>query len=141
MIKSTKFNIYDIDNNGEKFGDALNKNIANLLIDKIKKITVVFEEGNSTEISYLLSFSYDSDFNIVIEDKLFNMALYNAFTRGSKIKRITVGGVVVDLDDNDRPYVFETFYRNLKIARYNGTRGVDDIGYHEWTLVDKDEEL
>ena len=141
MIKNTEFKIYDIDNDWNKYGDPIRNDFSNMIIDKIKNITITFVNGTQTKINTVQSFEYDSEFNIVITDALFNATLYNAFNRNLEIKKVELCGIIADCESNCREYYFETEFENLKISRYNGGIDTDGSFSHEYTLVDINEEL
>lgn len=139
MIKNTEIKIYNIDNEWNHVGHAIKDDFNSLVIDRIRKITVVFNNGTHTEIATVVEFEYDSDFNIAITDGMFNTTMYNAFSRNTKVRRLIVEGLVTDM--NGSYYAFETSFCNLKIASYRGRAEVNDICNHVWTLVGENEVL
>lgn len=141
MIKSTEFKIYDIDNDWNKVGQPIREDFSNIVIDRIKNITITFVNGTQTKINTVQSFEYDSEFNMVIQDALFNATLYNAFNRNLEIKKVELCGIVADCESDFRKYYFETEFENLKVSRYNGSFELDGCRCHEYTLVDINEEL
>ena len=141
MIKNSEIKIYNVDNDWNRIGSPIRKDFSNTIIDKIKKITITFVDGTRTKINTVQSFEYDSDFNIIIRDALFNITLYNAMSKGLEIKNIKIEGIITDCEDNFNKYCFETRFRYLKVVGYNGTTDLDGCYGHEYTLVDINEEL
>ena len=140
MIKQTEFKLYHMDNEWNKIGKPIRDDFSKIVIDRIKKITIVFEDETTTTISSVHNFEYDSEFEIVITDTLFNMTLYNAFGNELRIKRMVVEGFAINLEDEEeRKYCFQTSFRKLKISRYVGEYGFDIVGEHIWTFADMDE--
>ena len=137
MIRQTEFKLYHMDNEWNRIGKPIRDDFPKIIIDRIQKVTVVFEDETTTTITSLRNFEYDSEYEIVITDALFNMTLYNAFGDELKIKRMVVEGIALNLDDGEeRKYCFKTAYRHLKISRYVGECGFDTAGEHVWTFAD-----
>lgn len=141
MIKNIGFDIYDIDNDWNKTGYPIQRDFSDMVIDKVKNIIITFIDGTVTKIKTVQSIEYDSAFNIVITDALFNATLYNAFSNDLAIKNIEINGIIKDCKNDFRKYYFETKFKNLKVSRYNGKFDKYDGCYHEYTLVDINEEL